>query len=812
MSHSGAVLELPIDAILPQIVTAVRERGSLVLEAPPGAGKTTRAPRALLDVTDGQVVVLEPRRLAARLAAQRVASELGERVGERIGYQVRFENVTSPKTRLRFVTQGVLARQLIGDPELRGVGAVVLDEFHERQLEGDLALAMARRLQRGARRDLKIVVMSATLDAAPIAEYLGAPRLRAEGRRFDVAIDHLERPDERALDVQVAQASARLVREGLEGDVLVFLPGAAEIRRAQSACAELAQRAGLVVLPLYGDLAPAEQDRALAPAPAGKRKVILSTNVAETSLTIEGIVAVVDSGWARIASHAPWSGLPMLRLAKISRASAAQRAGRAGRTQPGRCLRLYTKHDHDTRPEHELPEIRRLDLAETMLALRSAGVGDVGAFDWLDRPEPAALEHAEELLERLGAFDRSGQVTPLGRRMLRFPLHPRQARIVCEAEARGVAEEGCQVAALLGERGMRSGGDGHGRSDLLAALGDSNTRSKIDRPFKQLLRLSERGAKPAGNPEDATLISILAGYPDRVARRRGPRSRDVVLASGGGARLSDASVVREAELLVAIDAEEKREAGRPGAQLIVHTASEIEPEWLADLFPDALRETDELRWQGERVEAVRRVMYDQLALEERTGPPRDAEAAARLLCEAARARGIGNLWDAGEVDRLVARLEFAGFAPDVDAALTALCQGRTSLTDLRDASLTGALLDALDGKQRAQLDRLAPDRITLPGGRSTRIQYDRGKPPSLESRLQDFFGMADGPRVGNGVPVVLHLLAPNQRAVQVTTDLAGFWERHYPQIRRELMRKYPKHAWPEDPRHAQPPAAGHRRR
>jgi ATP-dependent helicase HrpB len=499
----------------------------------------------------------------------------------------------------------------------------------------------------------------------------------------------------------------------------------------------------------------------------------------------------------------------MLRVAKISRASAAQRAGRAGRTAPGRCLRLYTKHDHDTRPEHELPEIRRLDLAETVLALRAAGVQDVAGFGWLDPPEPSAVEHAESLLIRLGALDQKAQITQLGRRMLRFPLHPRQARIVCEAEARGVAAEGCEVAALLGERGIRGGGGG--RSDLLAALEDLNTRSKIERPFKQLLRLcdAQRKAAPAA-AEEATLVSILAGYPDRVARRRAPRSRDVVLASGGGARLSDASVVREAELMVAIDAEEKREAGRAGAQLVVHTASAVEVEWLADLFSDSLRESDELRWnpQTERVESVRRVLYDQLVLEERTGPPGDADAAARMLGDAARAKGIGTLWDAQEIDRLAARLEFGGLSVDVAAALDELCRGRRSLSELRDASLTGAMLDRLEGKQRALLDRLAPDRINLPGGRSTRIHYERGQAPSLASRLQDFFGMADGPRVGNGVPVVLHLLAPNQRAVQVTTDLAGFWARHYPQIRRELMRRYPKHAWPEDPLTAKPPASG----
>ncbi|HYX92226.1 MAG TPA: helicase-related protein, partial [Myxococcaceae bacterium] len=399
-------LPLPIDALLPEIVSALSASRALVLEAPPGAGKTTRVPRALLEagIGDGkEILVLQPRRLPTRLAAQRVAEEMGEPLGERVGYQMRFEDVSGPRTRLRFVTEGVLGRRLLSDPELRGVGVVVLDEFHERHLASDVSLAMLKRLRETSRPDLRIAVMSATLEADPIAEYLGGcPILRSEGRRFHVEIEHLPQVDERPLEQQVLAALKRLVAGGLDGHVLVFLPGAAEIRRSREAVEELAQRHGLDVHALHGDLPAAEQDRAVRPSRA--RKLILSTNVAETSVTIEGVAAVIDSGLARLASHSPWSGLPALRVARVSKASAIQRAGRAGRTREGACLRLYTRHDFETRPEHETPEIRRLDLAETVLALRASGVDDLERFPFFEPPPVAALAAADQLLERLGAL------------------------------------------------------------------------------------------------------------------------------------------------------------------------------------------------------------------------------------------------------------------------------------------------------------------------------------------------------------------------------------------------------------------------
>src|SRR5581483_1229181 len=451
------MIQLPVDSLLSQIISSLGQSPNLVIEAPPGAGKTTRIPPALLDTGiagDGEVWVLEPRRLAARMSARRVAEERNEKPGETVGYQVRFDEVSGPRTRLRFLTEGVLTRRLLSDPRLKKAGVVILDEFHERHLQADIALALLRRLQQTVRPDLKIVAMSATLAADPIAGFLdNCPILRSEGRRFDVAVEHAARHDDRPLAEQVTSAIRRLVTEGLEGDVLVFLPGAAEIRRAQAGCEKIAAQSDLLILPLHGELPAAEQDRAVRPA--SQRKIILSTNVAETSITIDGVVAVVDSGLARIASHSPWSGLPTLNVARVSRASATQRAGRAGRTRPGRCLRLYTAQDFAARPDHETPEIRRLDLAEPVLELHAAGVTDPGSFAWFEAPSPQSLDAAESLLERVGAIDGSGLITETGKRMLRFPLHPRQARLLVEAETRGVAWAGCVIAALIGERDIR---------------------------------------------------------------------------------------------------------------------------------------------------------------------------------------------------------------------------------------------------------------------------------------------------------------------------------------------------------------------
>lgn len=798
------MLRLPIDPAISRIQEHLRTRGSLLVQAPPGSGKTTRVAPALLDVLPGQVWVLEPRRLAARLAARRVAFERGEPLGQSIGYQVRFEEVAGPRTRLRFMTEGVLTRRLLSDPQLPHVSAVVLDEFHERHLEGDLALALLRRLQQDHRGDLRLVVMSATLDAAPLVRFLGGcPVVRAGSRIFDLDILHAPYSG-KPLEEQVAGALATLYDGSLPGDVLVFLPGAAEIRRAARACAALAQRAGLLLLPLHGDLPAEEQDRAVAPA--DRPKVILSTNVAESSITIEGVGAVIDSGLARVASDSPWTGLPRLQVSRISRASAAQRAGRAGRTGPGRVVRLYSAEDFACRPERDAPEIARRELSQTLLELKAMEAQDL---EWLEAPPAPAVEAAEELLRRLGAIGAAGRLTEAGLQMAALPLHPRLARLVIEARRRKAAQAGCAVAALLsaGER-LESGCPARpSPSDLLLLL-ESDWSPAARRIFEQLSAPQQSGGRRMNAfSEQQLLVSVLTAFPDRVARRRAPSEPEFALASGRSAVLDASSAVR-GEWIVAVDIEDRPDRGLPA----IRVASGIEPEWLLDLFPERVTETHAVEWNraAERVEAIGALVYDGLAIEQTRSGAVDPEEAARLLAQKAWEAGYARFADPDEVTALLDRVAFAArHSPirpldeeDVRAALASLCSGLRSFGELAAAAGHSGLRRALEerlGDSRRLLEQVAPERVRLSGGRQARVNYPPGHPPWIASRLQDFFGMRETPRVAGGVPLVVHLLAPNQRPVQITSDLAGFWERHYPRVRRELHRRYPRHRWPENP-------------
>jgi ATP-dependent helicase HrpB len=840
---------LPIDPFLAQAIAALRAQKNLVLVAEPGAGKTTRLPRALLDAgfgEHGEIVVLEPRRIAARMAAARVASELGEPLGERIGYQVRFDERVSKRTQVRFVTEGVLTRKLASDPRLPGIAAIVLDELHERHLQGDLALALARKLQRTHRPDLCIVAMSATLEAEPVAAFLASSVMHVPGRTFAVRVSYDDKPDERPLEERVRGALARVMREAVEGDVLVFLPGAAEIRRCAELLAQKPLGVPLDVAALHGDLPAEEQDRAVRPSPAGRRKVILSTNIAESSLTIEGVRAVIDSGLSRVASHSPWSGLPQLALSKVSRASAAQRAGRAGRLAQGVCHRLYTQHDHDSRPQHDKPEIARADLCETLLAVRAAGAV-LEPSDWLLAPPVEAARAANELLERLRACDASGAITERGARMAKLPVHPRLAAIALHAHALGRLEEGVALAALLAERdiarstrarfdGQRGGAGADvqvGPSDALDRLErferiegsgfsssamrndelDPAAVSAVRRVRDRLLRALERLPRPAGQDDgwgDAPLLAaLLAGFSDRVARRRSAGSDQLVLGRGGSLKQAPSSVVRDAELVVVLDAREQDRGAV--AQLV----SAIEPEMLLELFPERVLELDEVRFDAarERVERVQGLSYEGIVLDHsQTLAEPDARTAA-LLAQAARERGLTNLFDLDALEHYERRVRHAsraaGTAPLPDnareQALLDTCLGKRTFGELRQASVLDALTALTAPDTLAALARVAPDSIALPSGRRLDVHYEADRPPWVQSRLQDFFGMQRGPMLGSE-PLVLHLLAPNQRPVQVTTDLAGFWQRHYPDLRKQLMRRYPRHSWPDNPLIALPPA------
>ena len=622
------------------------------------------------------------------------------------------------------------------------------------------------------------------------------------------------------------------------------------------ACAELAARSGLVLVPLHGGLGAGEQDRALAPS--DRRKVVFATNVAESSLTIDGVAAVVDSGLARIARHAPWSGLGALRVEPVSQASCAQRAGRAGRTGPGRCIRLYTRHDHDTRRAYDPPEVARTDLAEAALALAAAGVERDQPLAWFESPPAEALAAAETLLQRLGATGARGRLTDTGRRMARFPLHPRQARVVVEAERRGVAELGCLAAAALQgddrtrpasprsspgpeppppsdsdlldqiDELQRSHGRGHGRTSarqvapFAGAVGRFATLRSV---AERLSRLADRSRPGPADPvarETELRIALLTGFPDRIARRRRPGSDELLLcdgAGGGAAVLDRSSAVRDAELVIAIDAEE-RGRGRE-RRVVVRRASAIEASWLYEIYLDDVVDTDEVVFDraARRVERVRRLAIDGLVLEEsRDADPRriDAARAGQVLAAAARDAGFAAFADGEALERLRARAAFvatacpgAGVAPiddrELEEVLSQAAASCTRFAELEQAGLLDQLRLARGTDDRRTLDRLAPEHVALPGRRRVPVHYQPDRPPWIESRLQDFFGLDAGPAVAGGaVPLTLHLLAPNRRAVQVTTDLTRFWQVHYPALRRQLSRRYPRHAWPEDPTRARP--------
>ena len=784
----------------------MRGQPCLVLEAAPGAGKTTRVPPALLPL-GGEVLVLEPRRLATRMAARRVAQELGERLGETVGYSVRGEHVAGPHTRLHFLTEGILARRLLRDPDLRGVSVVVLDEFHERHLDTDLALALLRRLQQTTRPDLRLLVMSATLEAGPLAEFLGnCPVVRSEGRVFPLTIEH--RPASNApLEERVEAALRDVLRRMPQGDVLCFLPGAAEIRQCLRRCQPLAQQSGALLLPLYGDLSPEEQDRAVLPGP--QRKVIFSTNIAESSLTIEGVRIVIDSGLARVAADTA-HGMPTLRVARISQASARQRAGRAARTAPGLVIRLYPEDDFANRPMQDEPEIARRELASLVLTVRTLHSEGPTALPWLQPPPSAAIGAAERLLAQLGANTTEGTLTQQGKEMAQLPLHPRWARFLLHAAEHGAAENAAAIAAVLGT-GERIDLSRHppGPSDLLALL-DAPLPRAAQQLRQQLLQSVSRQRRPSKqNPDTVLLQALLLAFPDRVARRREVAPEEVQLAAGGTARLGRDSVVRKEPFLVAVEVEYRPQEGLPWVRL----ASAIEPDWLLEFFPEQVRDESGPRWnrKDERVEEASSLRYGAVTLLETVRPVEHSEAAARLLADKAWEAGRERFFPAEERDELCARAAFAhqhGPVPVLDeaaerAALEAVAWGCRSFRDLEAAARSGflpALLGQLSPAEQTSLERLAPERLKLPNGRTTRVHYPPGQAPWIASRLQDFYGMRETPRVAGGrVPVLVHLLAPNQRPVQVTADLAGFWQRLYPQVRRELSRRYPKHAWPEQP-------------
>lgn len=829
---------LPIDDVLPELVRRLRAGPNLVLLAPPGAGKTTRVPSALVDeglVPAGErVLVLEPRRLAARLAATRIADERGVRLGGEVGYQVRFEDKTSRDTRIALITEGILTRRLQSDPFLEGVGAVVLDEFHERSVHADLGLAFLREIQRTVRPELKVVVMSATLDPAPVQRFLGdCPVLESDGRIFPVDVRFLERPDDRRLEERVAAGARRAVREQHEGDVLVFLPGAAEIRRTQDNLQESLE--GVDVCPLFGDMDPKAQDRAVAPGP--RRKVILATNLAESSLTIEGVRTVVDAGLQKLNRFDPAHGLDRLELVKISARSAAQRTGRAGRLGPGVAYRLWTEKEDRALAREDPPEIARIDLAPVVLDVLRWSASDPAGFGWYEAPPAAALARALALLRELGAVDKGGfRITELGESLAQLPLHPRLGVLLARAHAAGRVAQGARLAAVASERDVlprrgpaERGTDEVGASDLAVRLerlggfeAEGGDRGAARRwglehgSAKNVLRVARRletlatrawGApkrRKRGDDEALAARWLLAAYPDRVAKRRREGEDTVLLAEGGSARLTPESVVKEAPLMVAVEVD----GGRVGKGGWVRLAAAIDEGWLE------VETRHAARWNPEalRAEAVVERRYLELVLDERPDRRPDPQALAEVLAKAA-ADDLERALPQDEalttflrryrlVQENLPELELPEMGPEIRLEiLPELCIGKKSFAELQRVNVAAYLQDRLPREAQAALAKHAPPAVAIPSGRQARLRYEAEGPPVLSVRLQEVFGLYDSPRVAKGrVPVKMELLAPNQRPVQVTQDLASFWANTYAEVRKELRRRYPKHQWPEDPK------------
>lgn len=803
---------LPIDAFLPDIVASLEATPNLVLVAEPGAGKTTRLPRALLEsprLSAQEIWVLEPRRVAARLAATRVAEELGEALGERVGFQTRFEQVSGPRTRLRFLTEGLLTRRILREPTLPRVGLVVFDEFHERHLHSDLGLALLRWAQRERRPELKLIVMSATLDAEAVAAFLDAPTFRVPGRSFPVHIDFEERPRQEPLEAQVLRGLRRTLQKRTSDDVLVFLPGLAEMQRCRRHCASHFPELDFALL--HGSLSPAEQDRIVRPS--SRRRCVLSTNVAESSLTLPSVGSVIDSGLAKQSFHSPWSGLVRLETRPISRASAEQRAGRAGRVREGYCLRLYSQRDFEQRLAYDKPALLRDDLADVRLWLAALGVRDPSTFPFFESPPAAAWKAAETLLRWLDALDDSGGLNARGQRLATLPLHPRLSRLVDAGAVEGVEQEACWLAAYLreseGARGRAPSAEGEMPSGDAVELTLWQAEALSRPPLRRLTRELEKSCAhfpreeeaKSGQRAEGLARALLQSYPDRVARRQGEGSW--VFAQGGSGERSHDAEFAGHDWIVVVDAEER--ARRPHR---ITLAAAIDETWLLEYYAERLDERRSLVFDSkqERVLEVHSLAFGQLLLDRSERPAEPSSACAQVLVEALASRGPHTLWKDVDLHALLARLDFArsqglDAAPlHYDDALLAIAASHTGFASLRALSSEALWLSWLSWEAWQELQALAPESIALPGRCRVPVHYDVGKDPWVASRLQDFFGLREGPRIARGrYPLRLELLAPNRRAVQVTKDLERFWREHYPPLRRELMRRYPRHAWPEDP-------------
>ena len=838
---------LPIDALQDGLVAACGRVRRLVLRAPTGSGKSTRIPQMLLDLNlvQGQIVVLQPRRIAARLLAARIAQERGVKLGGEVGYQIRFERVESAQTRIKFVTEALLLRQMASDPELKGVGAVVFDEFHERNLHSDVALALARRLQETHRPDLLIMAMSATLDTEGVAKWLGsAETLAADGRAYPVQIEYTHQPrnSTRPIWDAAAEQVRRVLREESEGDILVFMPGSYEIMRTIGAVRNLPESGGVDILPLYGELPPEEQDRAVKPSPG--RKVIVATNVAETSLTIPGVRAVVDAGLARIARFDPHRGIDTLLVEPVSQASAEQRAGRAGRTGPGRCIRLWSQTDHEARPLREVPEIKRVDLSETILLLLSSGWGEAASFPWYEKPDDKALLRALTVLADLGAVDAQGKLTPLGRRMSVFPAHPRYARMLLAAGDLDCVYEVCRIAGLAQGRDIlfrkvddrtenardsveqEDGSDFFPRLALLQRAVEmkfdadacdrfgvhGQAARQADQAARQFLRLAEgQGLPVSDRVADPAAIRrcLLLGFSDRLAVRLDAGTLRCALVHGRTGELRRESSIRNAKLLVAAEVDEIQARG--GVTTYLSLATAVEESWLQELFPAEFSTVNQVRYDASQRRVVTRVerRFRDLVLEAKERDDAPSDAASRLLAEEVAAGRLElEKWDT-PVDAWIRRVNFLanhcpelGIPPFDEAArrmvIEEVCAGAVAYRDIRERPVFGVVRGWLSHEQAMALESYCPEKIILPRKKHpARIEYTEDGQAEIEATVQELYDFPGSKlRVCLGkVPMVVCIQSPARRTQQRTTDLDAFWKGSYEGVKKELRGRYPKHEW-----------------
>ena len=821
---------LPVRECLPAIIDAVGESTPVVLKAPPGAGKTTGIPPALLAdgiAGSGQTLLVQPRRLAARAAASRIARSMGVKLGQEVGYHVRFDKKTSKSTRLIAMTTGILLRRLQGDPLLEDVSCVLLDEFHERSLEIDLALGMLHRIRTTLRPELKLVVMSATLDPQPIVDFLGdAIPVTSEGRSYPVTLHHSKAVSRDYIDDQVVSILPQAL-DATDGHVLVFLPGVGEIRRTRSKIESMNLGHDFSIHDLYGDLPPKQQDAVLAES--NQRKIVLATNVAETSITIPGVTCVIDSGQARVMQFDPQVGLPKLQLEPISQASAEQRAGRAGRTEPGVCFRTWPAASHRARKERDTPEIERCDFSDAMLTLAAWGEREVSEFPWLTLPPENAVTRARTTLQQLGAIDKNLGLTQLGTQMLTLPLHPRIARFMIQASELGIQSDAAIAAALLTERDPFRGGrtnpskgrdcDVGDRVDWMkdfmggdrSAAYNQAAAHQIKRVADQILRMLPESDHTDPTDHDQTSSSerlkrsLLAAYPDRVARRRTPGSDRGLMVGGRGVKLDRNSNTDSGELFLCIDVDSK------GSEASVRAASAIQEDWLN---PELIREVDEPFFHPsmKAVVARRRRYFQDLMLSESPIECQPGSIAGELLFKEARVNLDRILPTKDkEINGLLNRVRFlTETMPELElprldedameSVLKTLCQNNTSFDQLKAAPWLDHLRSRYDYGQFQMIEKHAPARMTVPSGNTVAVLYSDSQKPIIEVRIQELFGWKETPRVAGGrVPVQLHLLGPNRRPQQITEDLANFWKETYSHVRKELRGRYPKHHWPEDP-------------